>query len=100
MSSIRLLQLSFVVLIAFIYGYLVSLSIIAVMLGLGLDIVVASTTALIVSTYSTLLVSDYIESFAEKITCNIYRIKSFFKQKKEEFDTKAFNLKNGIVSIS
>jgi len=72
----------------------------AIMLGLGIDIAISSVTALIVSTFSTLLISDHIEAVADKMTTGLLKVKTFFRNKKEEFETANFNRKNGLILVS
>lgn len=100
MSSYRFMYLSLVCFIAFIYGYIISIGMLAIMLGLGIDIAVSSVTALIVSTYTTLLIGDHIEYVADKVTTSLLKVKTFFRNKKEEFDAANFNRKNGLVLVS
>jgi hypothetical protein len=100
MLSLRFLQLSLAMFIAFIYGYFITVSLMAIMIGLGTDFIIASTVALVLSTYSSLTVTDKIEAIAEKIATKIVGISSFFKEKKEEFDAYNFNRKNCVYLIS
>lgn len=103
MSTLRFVSFSLAVVTLTVYQYIMVIAIAGVLLGLGSDIILATVSAIIVSTISTMTIAQPViaisEVVVEKASYTASKVCRFFREKKEEFEAYRFNKANGFSLV-
>ena len=103
MSKIQLATLFVAMMISMIVSYMLSIAILGIMLGLGVDMVISSIVAFAGSLVISIDAIPTIEKASVAIvksTVNaVSRVKSFIRSKKDEMDASRFNKANGFTLV-
>jgi hypothetical protein len=104
MFKIRLLSLFINILIAYAISTVLCFVVISVLMNIGVDLVIASVVAFLISYFSYFSVAETIARTSDAIAGFAYdkykKVSSFFSNLKEDMSMNSFNKKNGLIKLN